>query len=115
MNWKCQNQSRKKAEVDDENGDIRTLDNNLVGLAQSLGAGQIICLQSTLRSDYLSSLPGAEEFSGLGCRRDIHEKTVIAAAILMIKLFIWTVENPALKINICEDCSGAAPALNIHS
>ena len=68
MNWKCQNQSRKKAEVDDENEDIRTLDNNLVGLAQSLGAGQIICLQSTLRSDYLSSLPGAEEFSGLGCR-----------------------------------------------
>ena len=68
MNWKCQNQRRKKAEVDDENGDIRTLDNNLVGLAQSLGAGQIICLQSTLRSDYLSSLPGAEEFSGLGCR-----------------------------------------------
>ena len=94
MNWKCQNQSRKKAEVDDENGDIRTLDNNLVGLAQSLGAGQIICLQSTLRSDYLSSLPGAEEFSGLGCRPRYPRENSDRCS----KLFIWTVENPALKI-----------------
>ena len=62
--------------MDDENEDIRTLDNNLVGLAQSLGAGQIICLQSTLRSDYLSSLPGAEEFSTRGLAW-IAEETVI--------------------------------------